>query len=433
MMLRLLIAVSLTLVASVAQAIEITEFESPKGAEIWLVEDHGLPFVSLDLMFEGGAVLDREGKRGAANLMTALIEEGAGDMDARSFQARREALAADFGFRVSSDWLNVSARMLTENRDEAADLLHLALTEPRFDEDAINRVRGQVLAGLAADAKSPNALAQRAFWSALYGSSAYGTAQDGTEESVSALTQQDLRQSHADLLTHRRVLVSAVGDITPQELGALVDALLEGVPETGPALPPQAEVTLDPGAHVVPFETPQSVAVFGHTGIARTDPDFIAAYVLNEMLGGRGQQSLLMEEVREKRGLTYGITTWLSNTRGGAVVMGSFASANDRMAEALDVVRSEWHKAAMGRITEERLEAVKTYLIGAYPLRFDGNDQIASILSGMQIWDLPASYVDDRNALIEAVTLADVKRVAERLLAPEDLMIYVAGQPEGLE
>ena len=416
-----------------AQDIDIVEVTSPGGIKAWLVEAPEIPFVALEILIEGGASLDRPGKRGAANLMTALIEEGAGDLTAQEFQARRESLAASFGFRVYDDSLSISAQFLTENADEAMDLLRLALTEPRFDEDAIERVRAQVIANIRSEANDPNDIAAATFYAMAFGDHPYGSDLDGTIESVSALTRDDIVQSFRDLVVRDRVYVGAVGDITPEELGLLLDELLGGLPEGGPDLPPDVDVALEGGVTVVDFPTPQSVALFGHQGIERDDPDFFAAYVLNEILGGSGRQSILMEEVREKRGLTYGVYTYLVPKKHAELVLGSVASDNARIAEAIEVIREEWARVAAGGITEEELEATKTYLTGAYPLRFDGNARIAEILVGMQITGLPTDYVANRNAYIEAVTLEDLNRVAAYLLRPEDLHFVVVGQPEGLE
>ena len=175
------------------------------------------------------------------------------------------------------------------------------------------------------------------------------------------------------------------------------------------------------------------MAVFGHQGIRRDDPDFFAAFVLNQILGGGDRASRLMEEVREKRGLTYGIYTWLVDADYADLLMGQVKSANNRIAEAIEVIRFEWARIAAEGVTAEELEDAQTYLTGAYPLRFDGNARIAGILVGMQMTGLPIDYPATRNDKINAVTLEDIKRVAARLIRPENLHFVVVGQPEGLE
>ena len=429
-----LLALFLLLAAPLRAEIAIQEVTSPGGIEAWLVEEHSIPFVALEIRFQGGSALDAPGRRGATALMTYTLEEGAGEMDARAFQTAREDLAARIKFDVFSDALSVSAQFLTENREEGAALLREALSNPRFDPDAVDRVRQQMISSVRSDATDPSKIAGLAFAEAAFGPDhPYGTSQDGTVESLTALTPDDLRAAHAAAIARDRVYVAAVGDITPEELGLLIDGLLGDLPEVGAPRPEVAEIGLDPGISVVPFDTPQSVVVFGHEGIERDDPDYVAAYVINEILGGSGRQSRLMEEVREKRGLTYGVYSFLAPRDLGDLYQGRLATGNDTAAAAIEVVRDEWRRLADEGIGEAELAEAKTYLTGAYPLRFDGNAPIARILVGMQMVGLPTSYVTERNALVEALTLDEVNRVAARILRPEDLSFVVVGQPEGLE
>nr|WP_152825337.1 pitrilysin family protein [Fertoeibacter niger] len=412
--------------------IAIKEVVSPGGITAWLVEEHGIPFTALEIRFKGGTSLDAPGKRGAVNLMTGLIEEGAGDLDAQGFAAARDGLAASYRFRAGIDSLSVSAQFLTENRDQAVDLLRLALVEPRFDADAVERVRGQVLSGLRSDAKDPAVLAANAFDAAAFGDHPYGSSGDGTLESVAALTRDDIIAANTGALARDRIYVSAVGDITAEDLGALLDHLLGDLPATGAPMPGRAGWALAGGVTVQDFPTPQSVIRFGHEGITRDDPDFFAAYILNEVLGGGRFGARLMTEVREKRGLTYGVSTYLAPMDHAEMFLGQFASANEKAAEAVAVVQAEWARMAAEGITAEELASTKTFLTGSYPLRFDGNGPIADILVGMQMQGLPIDYAATRNEKIEAVTLDDVARVAKRLLRPDDLHFVVVGQPVGL-
>jgi zinc protease len=428
-----LIAFMLLAAAPLRAEIDITEVTSPGGINAWLVQEESIPFVALELRFKGGASLDLPGKRGATNLMVGLLEEGAGDLDSRAFSERVESLAASFEFDVGDDAVSISARFLTENQDEALALLRDALTKPRFDQDAIDRVKAQLVSMIRSDAQDPDTMVGAAFDSMVFGDHPYGSAIEGTEESVALLTRDDLIAAHQGALARDRVYVGAAGDISAEDLAAVLDKLLADLPETGTPQADAVTVSTEAGVTVVPFDVPQSVAIFGHEGIARDDPDFFAAFVLNEILGGGGFEARLMEEVREKRGLTYGVYSYLVPKDHAALYLGRVSSANDRIAEAIEVIRDEWSRMAETGVTEEELEIAKTYLTGAYPLRFDGNGPIANILVGMQMDDLPVDYVNTRNAKIEAITLDDIKRVAARVLKPEALHFVVVGQPEGLD
>lgn len=431
---RLALVLTLLLAPIGAAAdVDIQPVTSPGGIDAWLVESHDIPFVALEIRFRGGASLDAPGKRGAVNLMTHTLEEGAGDLDSRAFATARDGLAASFEFDVHNDALTVSARFLTENREAALDLLHLALTEPRFDDAALERVRAQVLASVRSDEKDPDTIASQSFNALAFGDHPYGTNNEGTEDSVTALTRADITAAKDRVMALDRLYVSAVGDITAPELGALMDKLFDGLPETGAPMPQDIDYALEGGVTVVPFDTPQSVAVFGHGGITRHDPDFFTAFIINTALGSGGFQSRLMDEVREKRGLTYGVYSYLYPLDHAALYLGQVASANGRIAEAIEVIRAEWARMAREGLSEAELAAVKTYLTGAYPLRFDGNGPIARILVGMQMDDLGLDYIATRNDRVNAVTVEDVKRVAAHLLQPENLHFVVVGKPVGLE
>jgi zinc protease len=427
-----LAAVILAFALPARAEIVIEEVTSPGGIRAWLVPSDEIPFTALEIRFRGGTSLDPEGKRGAVNLMAALLEEGTGDLDAQGFARARDDLAADFRFSSDEDAVGVSARFLTENREAAVDLLRRALVEPAFPDDAIERVRGQVLANIRSDAKSQGTLASRCLKEMAFPGHPYAASGDGTEESVTALTRDDIVAAHAATLARDRVYVAAAGDITAEELGPLLDRLLGALPETGSPMPPPAPYALTGGVTVVPFPGPQSTVVFAHGGIASDDPDFFAASILNEIMGGGRFSARLMTEVREKRGLTYGIGSYLVGYDLAQLYLGQFSSANGTVAEAIEVVRGEWARMAAEGPSEEELARAKTYMTGNYALRFDGNAQIASVLVGMQMIGLPADYPATRNARVEAVSMEDVRRVAARLYRPDDLRFVVVGEPEGL-
>ena len=432
-MMRIFALGALLWAGTVQADVAVKSITSPGGLSAWVLEEPAIPFTTLNLMFSGGAALDPPDKRGAAFLMTGLLEEGAGDLDSQAFAAEIEALSASFSFDVSDDTLSISVRFLTENRTETLALLKTALTQPRFDPDAIERVRQQVLSILATKAQDPTDTAQRVWTEQAFGDHAYGTSYQGTESSITALTRADLLAAHQNLLVRDTLSISAVGDITAEDLGPILDDLLGDLPAGSALETAPLQLDIPTGLTVVDMPTPQSVAIFGHAGIDRNHPDFFAAFILNTILGGQGIESRLTAEVREKRGLTYGISTVLISKDQANVMLGQVASANDRINAAIEVIRDEWRKLARDGVTAEELQAAQTYLTGAYPLRFDGNSQISRILVGMQRIGLGLDYINTRNAKINAVTLSEINQVAAQLLKPEALNFVVAGQPTGLK
>jgi zinc protease len=430
---RFVAVAALILLALPVQAeIKIQEVTSPGGIKAWLVENHDIAFTALDIRFKGGTSLDLPGKRGAVNLMTALIEEGAGGLDSQGFAAARDALAADFTFDSDEDGVGVSARFLTENSAKALDLLHEALTQPRFDPQAVERVRGQVLQNIASNLKDPGEIAGNILLAEAFGTHPYGTSGDGTLDSVKALTRDDILTAYHGALARDRIYVAAAGDISAKDLGLLLDKLLGDLPATGAPQPSDVALTVPGGVKQQDFPGPQSQISFYQGGIKFEDKDYFAATILNEILGGGGFSSRLMDQVREQRGLTYGISTSLAAYDHAEALEGSLATANDKAAEAIKVIRDVWADVAKNGVTQKELDNTKTYMTGAYPLRFDGNGRIASILVGMQILGLPSTYPAERNAKVEAVTLDDVNRVAKSLLTPDKLSFIVVGKADGV-
>lgn len=413
-------------------AVDIQEIESPRGIKAWLVEDHTIPFVALELRFRGGSSIEPEDWRGATYLMSGLLGEGAGELESAEFQKRLEKLAVEIEFDAYRETFAVSAKFLTENRSDSVEMLRLALQEPRFDEEPFERVRSQVLAVIAQNERDPDEIAGLEFSRIMFGGHPYGLQVEGTVDSVAALVREDMFEVHKHALTRDGVIVGAAGDISPEELGELLDNLLGGLPATGPEPVAAAEFPSFHNLEVIDHPSPQSVIVFGHPGFLRNDPDFLAAYVVNEILGGGEFLSRLRDEIREKRGLTYGIYSYLAAYKSAGLILGRFATVNESAGEAIGLVKDEWKRMSDEGITESELVDAKTFLTGAYALRFDGNAAIASILAGMQVSEMPASYVIERNDLVNALTLAEVNRVASRLMKPDELRFVVVGRPEGL-
>lgn len=431
---RLIVTLTVWLAAAVpaAAVVDIDEVETPGGVTVWLVEESSIPFVALEIAFRGGTSVDPDGARGAVNLMTALLEEGAGDRDAAAFAAARDELAASFRFEASDDAVRVSARFLSETADAAVALLADALARPRFDPEAVERVRAQVVSSLRSRAEEPSAIASDAFAGQVYGDHPYASHGDGTPESVAALGVEDLREAHGAAIARDRVVVAAAGDIDAEAVGRIVDAVLADLPADGAPSPGPAQLSLAGDVTVVEADSPQAVIQFAQPGIARDDPDFFPAFVLNHILGGGGFGSRLMEEVRVKRGLTYGIYTYLADRSHADLLAGRVATANETAAETVEIVRAEWARLAEDGPTETELSQAKTYLIGGYPLRFDGNAAIARILAGMQLDGMPIDYVETRNQRVAAVTAEDVRALAAGWLDAERLTFVVAGRPEAI-
>jgi zinc protease len=428
------IALFLVLVAALpARAIEVQRVISPGGIEAWLVEDHTNPIISLDLAFRGGASLDPAGKEGLARMVSGLIDEGAGELDSQAFQGRMNELSISLSFSAGRDSFGGEMMTLTENRDAAFELLRLALLEARFDEEPVGRVRSQFMAGLARDSQSPRSIVGRTMRKVLFPEHPYGRPVKGTPATLPAITAADMRRFVAERFARDVLYIGVVGDITAEELARRIDQTFLGLPaEAAPAEIADTTPDAQGGVVVIDRDMPQSIVSFGHAGIARDDPDFYIAYVVNYILGGGSFSSRLYEEVREKRGLAYSIYSYLNPLKHAALVMGGVATQNARVAESLDLIRAEWRRMAESGPSEAELHLAKTYLTGSYPLRFSSSGRISGMLIGMQIQDLGIDYMERRNGFIEAVTLEDARRVAARLYDADKLTVVVIGRPDGI-
>ncbi len=417
-----------------AFAIDIQRVETPGGLEAWLVEEHAIPLVTLNIGFRAGGVNDPAGKDGLASMLSSLLDEGAGDMESLAFQKRLEELAIRMGFSAGRDTFSASLNTLSKNKDEAFALLKLALMEPRFDEEAVERVRDQFLVAHERQEEDPQTISNRTWYEKAFGDHPYARRALGTGDTIKSITKEDLQNYLKTYLARDRMFIAVVGDIDAETLSRMLDETLGDLPATSPAISEDVlEIENTGDVSVVERDIPQSVITFGTRGLLRDDPDFMPAYVMNYVLGGGGFASRLMEEVREKRGLTYGIYTYLLPLDQAGLYMGQVSTENAKAGETLSIVRAELQRLRDEGITEEELKNAKTYLTGSYPLRFDSNAKIAGQLVAIQLEELGIDYIDTRNDLINAVTLEDVKRVAERLIDPENLIISIVGAPENLD
>ena len=434
-MLRRILAVAALCLVPVlpAAAVTIEPVTSPGGVTAWLVEDHTNPIIALHLSVRGGAALDPADKTGLTEMVASLLDEGAGDLDSQAFHKTLETLSISFGYRASEDGLSGHLKTITANRDKAFDLLRQSLTAPRFDTDAVERIRSQILADLTQELQNPNVIAERAFAKALYPDHPYGRPVEGTEETIKAITVADLKDWVARHLGRDRLAISVVGDISPEQLAPLLDRTFGGLPAaTEPVAVADVAPVADGKTTVIQRKIPQSVVLFGAPGLSRRDPDWYAAYVMNHILGGGSFSSRLMTEVRVKRGLAYGVYTYLVPHDHSALLEGSVATRNERVSDSIALIKAEWRRLAEGGVTPAELSEAKTYLNGSFPLQLDGTESIAGLMDVLQTERLGIDYLDRRKGLIDAVTREDIARVARRLLDPDHLTFVVLGDPKGL-
>ncbi|MGE3148300.1 MAG: M16 family metallopeptidase [Pseudorhodoplanes sp.] len=400
-----------------AHATRIETIVSPGGIEAWLVREPSVPVLAMQFAFRGGANQDPSVKPGVANMVAGLLDEGAGDLDAKAYQQRMADNAVELSFSAQRDNFRGSMRVLRERLDQGAELMRLALNAPRFDDEAIERIRAQILAGLRRETTSPNDIASRVWWRTAFPRHPYGRPVNGTLESIPLVVSADLKDYVGRVFARDRLKIALVGDIDPATAGTMLDRIFGALPAKGtlvdvPPIKPEAV-----GRTIqIELDVPQAVLSFGGVGIARKDPDFMPAFIVNHILGGGTFSSRLYREIREKRGLAYSVYSYLLPLNETALFMGATATRADRATETLQLIESEIRRLATEGPTVQELAEAKSYLKGSYALNFDTSTKIAGQLVQIQLDDLGIDYPERRDGLIDAVTLADVQRVAKRLL-----------------
>jgi zinc protease len=408
-------------------AAKIQHLVSPGGIEAWFVQDATVPLVAMEFAMGGGAAQDPAGKAGVGNMVADLIDEGSGDLDSRAFHEHLDRRAIELGFSVTRDYFRGSLRMLKDDKDEAFDLLRTSLTSPHFDSADVERIRAQLISGLKRETSNPGSLATLKFLEIAYGDHPYGRPSGGTLESVPGITIADMKDYVGRVLTREHLKIAVVGDIDAASLGSLLDRTFGGLPAKSRLTPvPDIAASKPPQREFIALDVPQTVMTFGGPGIKRSDPDFMAGFVVNHILGG-GSGSRLYREVREKRGLAYSISDSLAWMDHSALFVGSTGTRADRTGETLEAITREIRRMAENGPTEQELDEAKSYLKGSRMLSLDTSSKLASALLQYQLDRLPIDYLERRNAVVDAVTIDDAKKAARRLWG-DGLLTVIVGR-----
>jgi zinc protease len=292
----------------------------------------------------------------------------------------------------------------------------------------MERIRAQIAARLRRDARDPETIASRLWFKTAFPGHPYGRPSKGDAETLALIDRADLVDFHRKVFSRQSLKISVVGDIDAATLGGILDQVFGALPDTSDLSSVSKIMPKDGITNNHELAVPQTVIRFGGRGLARNDPDFMAAYVMNHILGGGSFSSRLYREVREKRGLAYSVYTYLAPFDHGPVFIGGLATRADQADMAIDLVRQEIKRMAETGPSEQELASAKEYLTGSYPLRFDTSSKIANQLVGIQMENLGIDYITTRNGQIEAVTIDHVRRTAKRLLGAGGLIISTVGK-----
>ena len=430
-MLALGVALVLTpmTMATAQAAAKIQRLVTPGGIEAWFVQDSTVPLIALEFAFGGGATQDPTDKPGVGNMVASLIDEGSGDLDSRTYHERLDRRAIELSFASNRDSFRGSMRMLKDTRDEAFDLLRTALTSPHFASEDVERIRAQIISGLRAESTNPTALASRKFLQVAFGDHPYGRAASGTIDSIPKIAVSDMKNYVSRVFARDTLRIAVVGDVDPATLGKLLDRTFGDLPAKASLTPvPEVTAAQPPQRAFVALDVPQTVVTFGGPGLKRDDPNFMAGYIVNQILGGAGLSSRLYKEVREKRGLAYSVYGSLLWMQHSGIFIGNTGTRADRATETVEAINDEVRRMGEEGPTQQELDEAKSYLKGSQMLALDTSSKLAGMLLQFQIDKLPIDYIEKRNAMVDAVTLDQAKSAARRLWA-QGLLTVVVGRP----
>lgn len=407
----------------------IQHWETSNGARVYFVPAAELPMVDVRIVFDGGSARDGQ-REGIARFTNNLLSEGAGELNADQIAERFESVGAQFGASALRDMAIVTLRSLTEPKllEPAVDTLALVLRDPTFPENGLERERRRTLIAIKAQQQSPEEIADKAFFKAMYGEHPYAHPPLGTEQSVGAFKRDDVVAFHRDYYVARNAVIAIVGAIGKEQARELAEKLVGQLPagERAPALPP-APMPSQASTQRIAFPSEQTHLLIGQPAITRDDPDFFPLTVGNHVLGGSGLVSRISEEVREKRGLSYSAYSYFIPMRVAGPFTAGLQTRNDQADDALKVLNDTLEQFLRQGPTAKELTAAKQNITGGFALRLDSNGKIAETVAMIGFYGLPLNYLDTYKARVEAVTTAAVADAFKRRLDPKKMATVIVG------
>lgn len=408
--------------------LEIQQWQTAEGAKVLFVEARQLPMFDLRLTFAAGSSRDGDAP-GLATLTNAMLNEGVPGKDATAIAEGFESLGAEFGNGAYRDMAIASLRSLSaaQQREAALSLFEQVIGQPSFPEEALARIKNQLLAGFQYQKQNPGKLAGIALFERLYGDHPYAHSSEGDEQSVPGIDSAQLRAFHQKAYAAGNVVIALVGDLSRAEAEAMAARVSAALP-AGPALPRIAEPAApEAGLSHIEYPSNQTHLMLAQLGIDRRDPDLAALTLGNQILGGGGFGTRLMTEVREKRGLTYGVYSGFSAMQARGPFMINLQTRAELSGGTLELVQGILRDYLAEGPSQEELDQAKREMLGSFPLSTASNADIVGQLGAMGFYDLPLSYLDDFMAEVQGLTVEQVKTAMARHLDTDKLVIVTAG------
>jgi zinc protease len=415
-------------------AVNIEHWKTDHGIRVYFVSAPELPIVDMRLIFDAGSARDGE-YPGLANITTSLLNEGSGRWDADEIAIRFEDVGAQYGSSVERDQASASLRSLSDPQrfEPALETFIAAVTAPSFPERAFERVKNQTLIALREEAQSPEDVAAKAFYRAIYGGHPFAHPVTGTEESVRAIELEDVREFHDRYFVTGNATLAMVGDLTRAQAEKVAARIDEAMAVGRSAAPLPAVMPIpEPQTVKIPFPSEQAHVYIGQTGIPRGHPDYFPLYVGNHILGGSGFTSRLVKEVRVERGLSYSVYSYFLPERVAGPFLIGLQTRVDQATQAAQVARETTQAFVQEGPTEEELKLATSNITGGFPLRIDSNSDILEYLAMIGYYQMPLDYLDTFNEKVEAVNQAAIRRAFQQQLeVPKMVQVIVGGEQKG--
>ena len=427
------LAAALLAAAAPAQAIlPIQQWKAASGARVYFVENRDLPMLDVSVELPAGAGYDQPAKSGVASMTQRLLKSGADGMSEDDVARRIADIGAQLGGRFDADRAGLSVRTLSSPRErkQALDILARSLRAPSFPAAVLEREKIRLIGSLKEADTKPDTIVSRTFYRLAYGEHPYALRSSGEVDSVKGITREDLQAFHRRHYAARFAVVALIGDVSRAEAEAIAEELTRGLPRAGgqgPELPPVSALA-QPATRNVPHHAAQAHILIGAPGISRQDPDYIALYVGNFVLGGGGFVSRITEEVRQKRGLAYSAASYFYPLQREGPFIISMQTRRDQAAQALEVARATLAEFVKSGPTADELDAAKRNIVGGFPLRIDSNRKIHEYLAVIGYYRLPLTYLEDFVQQVERVTADDSRDAIRRRIDPARMVtVVVAG------
>ena len=425
----LLFALAILMAALPASA-ELTpkRTELDNGVVLLTSEQRALPMISIELLIDAGARYDGGGQEGLANLAARLLTYGTKRRSALQISDALDFIGASLSTGCSENLASVSMTILKKDLPTGLALLAEVLTQSTFPQEEIERQKQSIVASLKAREEEPGDIAERRFAAVLFPNSPYGRPVEGMESSVRAISQKSLREFYEGYYRPNRTIMAVVGDVTAEEIGEALNQTFsswkKGEPGGKPLVP---SATGAPTSIRVNKELTQANIIMGHEGVTRGNPDYYAIQVMNNILGGGGFSSRVVDSIRNERGLAYSVYTYFNADKSHGTFQLVMQTKNDSTRETIRIAREEIERIRRELVSEQELNDAKDYLTGSFPLRLDTNRKVANFLAQVEFFQLGLDYPDRYGDFIGKVTREDVLRVAKRYLQPEKFITVVVG------